>query len=314
MRLGLALLFVAFAHAHAFPTKPVRVIVAFPPGGVPDIVARTLMPKLGELWGQPVVVENRPGAGGTVAAMAVARATPDGSTLLVHSAGYAINAALSQTLPYDPQRDFVHVAPLASQAMLLVVSPAAAVRGVAELIAAAKARPGELAYGSAGIGSGGHFSAEKFRIAAGIEVLHVPYKGGADAINDTMAGRLSFTFNTITLALPYVNDGRLVALGVTGAARSSLLSAVPTLAEAALPGFEYTFWNGVWAPAGTPAAVCEQLARELAEIVATAEVRERLARLGADPMAMTPADFARFVRREIENAQRIVRVSGIKAQ
>src|SRR5204862_1536329 len=152
--------------AHAYPNKPVRVIVAFTPGGVTDIVARTLMPKLGELWGQPVLVENRPGAGGTVAAVAVARATPDGSTLLVHSAGYAINAALSQTLPYDPQRDFVHVAPLASQAMLLVVSPASSVRSVAELIAAAKARPGELAYGSAGIGSGGHFSAEKFRIAA----------------------------------------------------------------------------------------------------------------------------------------------------
>jgi tripartite-type tricarboxylate transporter receptor subunit TctC len=314
MRLALALLFVAFAQAHAFPTKPVRVIVAFTPGGVTDIVARTLMPKLGELWGQPVVVENRPGAGGTVAAMAVARATPDGSTLLVHSAGYAINAALSQTLPYDPQRDFVHVAPLASQAMLLVVSPASAVRSVAELIAAAKARPGELAYGSAGIGSGGHFSAEKFRIAAGIDVLHVPYKGGADAINDTMAGRLAFTFNTITLALPFIRDGRLIPLGVTSLERSNLLPETPTFAEGALPGFEFTFWNGLWAPAGTPAPIAEQIARDLAHVVALADVRERLSRLGAEPMAMTPSQFAKFVTREIENAERIARISGIKAQ
>src|SRR5438105_12749385 len=314
MRLTLALLFVAFAQAHAFPNKPVRVIVAFTPGGVTDIVARTLMPKLGELWGQPVVVENRPGAGGTVAAVAVARATPDGSTLLVHSAGYAINAALSQTLPYDPQRDFVHVAPLASQSMLLVVSPASSVRSVAELIAAAKARPGELAYGSAGIGSGGHFSAEKFRIAAGIDVLHVPYKGGADAINDTMAGRLAFTFNTITLALPYIRDGRLRVLAVTSPERSSLLPEVPTIAESGVPGFEFTFWNGLWAPARTPPAVVEKIAHDLAQIVATPDMRERLTRLGAEPMAMTSAEFARFVRTEVEIAERIVRSSGIKAQ
>jgi len=294
--------------------KPVRVIVAFTAGGVTDIIARTLMPKLGEHWGETVVVENRPGAGGSLAAQAVARAAPDRTTLLVHSAGYAINAAINPALPYDPQRDLVAVAPLASQAMVLVVNPAAGVRSVARFIAVAKARPGAFAYGSAGIGSGAHFSAEKFRIAAGIDVLHVPYKGGAEAINDTMAGRLAFTFNTITLALPYINDGRLIALGVTGAARSDLLPSVPTIAEAALPDFEYTFWNGVWAPAGTPVAIIEKIGRDLAEIVATPEVRERLARLGAEPMAMSPVDFARFVQDEIENAERIARVSGIKAQ
>jgi tripartite-type tricarboxylate transporter receptor subunit TctC len=314
VKLALLLAALVAAPLQAFPTKPVRVIVAFSAGGVTDIIARTLMPKLAERWGQPVVVENRPGAGGSLAAQLVARAPADGHTLLVHSSGYAINAALNSALPYDPQRDLVGVAPLASQAMVLVVAPASGLRSAGELIAAAKARPGALAYGSAGIGSGAHFSAEQFRIAAGIEVLHVPYKGGAEAINDTAAGRLSFTFNTITVALPYVNDGRLVALGVTGAARSSLLSAVPTLAEAALPGFEYTFWNGVWAPAGTPAGVSEQIARELAEIVATAEVHARLARLGAESMAMTPPEFARFVQREIQNAERVARASGIKAQ
>lgn len=314
MKLALLVLALVAAPLHAFPIKPVRVIVAFTPGGVTDIIARTLMPKLAERWGEPVVIENRPGAGGSLAAQAVAHAAPDGHTLLVHSSGYAINAALNPALPYDPHRDLVAIAPLASQAMVLVVSPASGWRSAGELIAAAKARPGAPAYGSAGIGSGAHFAAEQFRIAAGIEVLHVPYKGGAEAINDTAAGRLSFTFNTITVALPYVSDGRLVALGVTGARRSNLLPAVPTLAEAALPGFEYTFWNGLWAPAGTPAAICEQIGRELAAIVASAEVRERLARLGAEPMTMTPAEFAGFVKREIENAERIARVAGIKAQ
>jgi tripartite-type tricarboxylate transporter receptor subunit TctC len=314
MKVALFVLVAALSQAHAFPTKPVRVIVAFTPGGVTDIVARTLTAKLAERWGQPVVVENRPGAGGSLAAVAVARAPADGYTLLVHSSGYAVNAALNANLPYDPHKDFIAVAPLASQAMVLVVNPAAGFRSVAELISAGKSRPGALAYGSAGIGSGGHFSAEQFRIAAGIELLHVPYKGGADAINDTVAGRLALTFNTITLAVPYIRDGRLLALGVTSAERSSLLADVPTIAEAALPGFEFTFWNGLWAPAGTPAAIVEQIARDLRAAVAAADVRERFARLGADPMAMTPADFARFVQQEIDSAERIARISGIKAQ
>jgi tripartite-type tricarboxylate transporter receptor subunit TctC len=314
MKVALFVLLAALSQAHAFPTKPVRVIVAFTPGGVTDIVARTLTAKLAERWGQPVVVENRPGAGGSLAAVAVARAPADGYTLLVHSSGYAVNAALNANLPYDPHKDFIAVAPLASQAMVLVVNPAAGFRSVAELISAGKSRPGALAYGSAGIGSGGHFSAEQFRIAAGIELLHVPYKGGADAINDTVAGRLALTFNTITLAVPYIRDGRLLALGVTSAERSSLLADVPTIAEAALPGFEFTFWNGLWAPAGTPAAIVEQIARDLRAAVAAADVRERFARLGADPMTMTRADFARFVQQEIDSAERIARISGIKAQ
>ena len=314
MKLVLLLAALLIAPAHAFPDKPVRVIVAFTPGGVTDIVARTLAAKLAELWKQPVVVENRAGAGGSLAAVAVARASADGYTLLVHSSGYAVNAALNPALPYDPQRELVAVAPLASQAMVLVVNPAAGPKSVPELIAAAKAEPGALAYGSAGIGSGAHFSAEQFRIAAGIEALHVPYKGGAEAINDTAAGRLAFTFNTITLALPYIRDGRLLALGVTGLERSDLLPHVPTIAEAALPGFEFTFWNGLWAPAGTPAPLAEQIARDLGRAVTASDVRERFARLGAEPMTMTPPEFARFVQREIDNAERIARISGIKAQ
>jgi tripartite-type tricarboxylate transporter receptor subunit TctC len=314
MKLAALLLALCAATAHAFPAKPVRVIVAFTPGGVTDIIARTLMPKLADTWGQPVVIENRPGAGGSLAAQLVARATADGHTLLVHSSGYSINAALNPALPYDPRRDFIDVAPLASQAQVLVVNPASGIRSVAELIAAAKAKPGEVAYGSAGIGSGAHFNAEKFRLAAGIEVLHIPYKGGAEAINDTVAGRLAFTFNTVTLALPYIRDGRLVVLGVSSTKRSSLLPDVPTIAESAVPGFEFTFWNGLWAPSGTPPAVVEKIARDLAQVVATPEVRERLANLGAEPMVMTPVEFARFVRAETEAAERVVRMAGIKPQ
>ena len=307
------LLCAATAHAQ-YPSKPVRVIVAFSPGGVTDIIARTLMPKLSEMWGQPVVVENRAGAGGTLGAVAVARAPADGTVLLIHSSGYAINAAIQPSLPYDAQKDFIAVAHLGSQPQVLVVNPGSGIGSVAELIARAKAKPGEVTYGSAGIGSGAHFNAELFRHAAGIEVLHIPYKGGADAINDTAAGRLAFTFNTLTLALPFIRDGRVRVLAVSSARRTALLPEVPTLAESGVPGFEYTFWNGLWAPAGTPAAVAEKIARDLAQVMSMGDVRERLARLGAEPMAMTPAEFSRFVRVEIENAERIARISGIKAQ
>ena len=310
----LALLVVSPAQAQSYPAKPVHVLVGFSPGGVTDIIARTLMPKLAEVWGQPVLVENRPGAGGSVAALAVKNATPDGSVLLVHSSGYAINAALSSSLPYDPYKDFVAVAHLGSQPQVLVVNPASGYHSVRDLIAAAKARPGALTYGSAGIGSGGHFNAEKFRIAAGIEVLHVPYKGGVDAINDTAAGRLDFTFNTLTLALPFIHDGRVRVLGVTSSQRSKLLPDLPTIAESGVPGFEFTFWNGLWAPAATPAPVVEKIAHDVAQVMQSPDARERFARLGVENVMMNPAAFGRFVRDEIDNAERIARISGIKAQ
>jgi tripartite-type tricarboxylate transporter receptor subunit TctC len=315
VRLFILLMAMCALPAHAqYPTKPVRVIVAFTPGGVTDIIARTLMPKLSELWGQPVIVENRAGAGGSLGAIAVARAPADGSVLLVHSSGYAINAAINPALPYDPRKDFIDVAPLGSQPMVLVVNPASGVRSVGELIARARAKPGEVAYGSAGIGSGAHFNAEMFRIAAGIELLHVPYKGGAEAINDTAAGRLLFTFNTLTLALPYIRDNRVLVAGVSSAKRTALLPDVPTIAETALPGFEFIFWNGLWAPAGTPAPIAEKIARDLAQVMSMADVRERFARIGAEPMAMTPTEFSRYVRAEIDSAERIARISGIRAQ
>jgi tripartite-type tricarboxylate transporter receptor subunit TctC len=304
----------AGAAAQGYPSKPVRVIVPFSPGGVTDIIARTAAGKLAEIWGQAVVVENRPGAGGSLGAAVVARAPADGYVLLVHSSGYAINAAVNPNLPYDYKKDFVDIAPLGSQPMVLVVAPSSGIHSVGALIALAKAKPGQIAYGSAGIGSGAHFNGEKFRIAAGVDVLHVPYKGGADAINDTMAGRLTFTFNTVTLALPFIRDGRLVALGVSSRNRSELLPDAPPIAEAGIPGFEFTFWNGLWAPAGTPAAVLERINRDLMRVMDMPDVLDRFAKLGAEPMRMTPAEFARFVRSEIDDAARIAQQAGIKVQ
>jgi tripartite-type tricarboxylate transporter receptor subunit TctC len=292
----------------------VRVIVPFSPGGVTDIIARTAAAKLAESWGQPVVVENRPGAGGSLGAAVVARAPADGYMLLVHSSGYAINAAVNPSLPYDYRKDFVDVAPLGSQPMVLVVGPNSGIRSVADLLALARAKPGQIAYGSAGIGSGAHFNGEKFRIAAGVEVLHVPYKGGAEAINDTMAGRLTFTFNTVTLALPFIRDGRLMALGVSSRNRSPLLPGAPPIAQAGIPDFEFTFWNGLWAPAGTPAAIVERINRDVMRVMDMPEVLERFSKLGAEPMRMSPAQFTRFVRSEIEDSARIAQAAGIRAQ
>ena len=308
---GLA--FVSCLAAQTYPSKPVRVIVPFTPGGVTDIIARTHAAKLAELWGQGVVVENRPGAGGSLGAAVVARAPADGYLLLVHSSGYAINAAANPSLPYDYRKDFVDIAPLGSQPMVLVVSPSSNLKSVEALLKLAREKPGQVAYGSAGIGSGAHFNGEKFRIAAGVDLLHVPYKGGADAINDTMAGRLTFTFNTVTLALPFIRDGRLAALGVSSRSRSGLLPDAPPIAET-IPGFEFTFWNGLWAPAGTPAPVVERINRDLMRIMEMPDVLERFAKLGAEPMRMTQGEFARFVRAEIEDSARIAQAAGIKAQ
>ena len=312
--LAAALLLIAGSAFAQFPVKPVRVVVAFSPGGVTDIIARTVAGKLAELWSQPVVVENRPGAGGSIAAVAVARSPADGYTLLVHSSSYAINAALNPNLPYDSRKDLIDVSHLGSQPMLLVVSPASGIRTVQDLIAAAKAKPGALAYGSAGIGSGAHLNGEKFRIAAAVDVLHVPYKGGAEAINDTIAQRLGFTFNTITLALPHIRDGKLRALGVSSAQRSALLPDVPTIAESGVPGFEFTFWSGLWAPAGTPPQIVEQIGRDVVRAMAQPDVRQRFANLGAEPSDMTPAQFSRFVEREIADVARIGKASGIRLQ
>jgi len=302
------------AFGQAFPNKPVKVIVPFTPGSATDILGRTLGQKLSEQWGQPVIVENRAGAGGTIGAGIVAKSPPDGYTLMVHSSAHAVNASMYATLPYDTVKDFVDVATLGGQPNVLVVSPASGFKTVADLIAAAKKSPGALNYGSAGVGSGTHINAEKFKLAAGIDAVHIPYKGTPEAITDTMTGRVTYFFSPISAALPNIREGKLTALGVSTAKRSSALPDVPTIAESGLPAFDYNLWVGLWAPAGTPQDIVDKINADVAKVLAMPDVRERLAALGAEPMVMTPAEFRKFMRDEIDDAAKVVKAAGIKAQ
>jgi len=302
------------AFGQAFPSKPVKIVVPFTAGSATDILARTFGQKLSELWGQPVIVENRPGAGGTIGAGIVAKSPPDGYTLLVHSAAQAVNASIYPTLPYDTTKDFVEVATLGGQPNVLVVAPSTGFKTVADLIAAAKKSPGALNFGSAGTGSGTHINGEKFKLAAGIDVVHIPYKGTPEAITDTMTGRVTYFFSPISAALPNIREGKLVALGVSTAKRSSALPNVPTIAESGLPGFDYNLWVGMFAPAGTPADVVDRINADVAKVLQTPDARERLAALGAEAMVMTPAEFRKFMRDEIEDSAKVVKAAGIKVQ
>lgn len=321
MRLGRNLALVAagsclcgVAFAQSYPARPVRVIVPLAPGGGVDAVIRMVTPKLSESWGQPVTVENQVGAGGTVGSGVVAKSVADGYTLLVNSNAHVVSAALRTNLPYDPLKDFVPVAPLTSQAYVLVVGSGSGIKTVRELIDAAKLKPGELRFTSAGIGSGTHLMAEKLNVDAGVRLVHVPTAGASAANDEVIAGRITYWFSSITPALPHIRDGRLLVLGVSSAKRLSTMPELPTVAEAGVPGYDATLWYGVWAPAGTPGAVVDKISRALAHALAAPDVRERLAKLGAETMSMTPAEFARFVQSEAESVARIVKAAGINPQ
>jgi tripartite-type tricarboxylate transporter receptor subunit TctC len=315
-RFGIALCatVTTLAHGQGFPNKPVKIVVPFTAGSATDILARTAGQKLGELWGQPVVIDNRPGAGGTIGAAIVAKSPADGYTLLVHSAAQAVNASIYPNLPYDTTKDFVEVATLGGQPNVLVVAPATGFKSVADLIDAARKSPGTLNFGSAGTGSGTHVNGEKFKLAAGIDVTHIPYKGTPEALTDTMGGRVTYFFSPISAALPNVREGKLIALGVSTGKRASTLPNVPTIAEGGLAGFDYNLWIGMFAPAGTPAEVVDKINADVTRALQSAEVRERLAALGAEPMVMTPAEFRKFMREEIDDAAKVVKAAGIKVQ
>jgi tripartite-type tricarboxylate transporter receptor subunit TctC len=304
----------ALAGAQSWPTKPVKVIVPFTAGSATDILARTFGQKLQEFWGQPVVIENRPGAGGTIGAGVVAKSPADGYTLLVHSAAYAYNPSIYPELPYDTLKEFVEIAPLGGQPNVLVVAPSSGIKSVADLIAQAKQKPGQLNYGSAGTGSGTHINAEKFKLATKIDAVHVPYKGTPEALTDTMAGRVTYFFSPISAALPQVREGKLLALGVSSAQRSSTLKDVPTIAEAGVPGFDYNLWVGLFGPAGMPADLVDRINKDVERALQSAEIKERFANLGAEAMPMTPAQFKSFTRSEIDESSKIVKAAGIKAQ
>jgi len=302
------------AFGQTYPSKPVHVIVSFTAGSATDILARTYGQKLSEMWGQPVLVENRPGAGGSIAEGVVAKSPADGYTLLVNSAAQAYNPSIYSNLPFDTVKDFVDIAALGGQPNVLVVAPPAGVKSVTELIALAKQKPGQLNFGSAGTGSGTHINGEKFKLAAGIDVVHIPYKGTPEALTDTIAGRVTYFFSPISAALPFVRDGKLVALAVSTAKRSSALPNVPTVAESGLPGFDYSLWVGLFAPAGTAPGVIDKIAHDVSTVAQSPDVKERFATLGAEPMPMTPQEFTRFVQTEIDESAKVIKAAGIKVQ
>ncbi len=296
-----------------FPTKPVRVIIPFTPGSASDIVGRLVTRKLSELWGQPVIVDNRSGAGGSIGSAVVARATPDGYTLLVSTNAHAANPAIYKSLPYDTLKDFTNLAPLAGHANVFIVGPQS-FKTLADFLAAAKAKPGQLNFSSAGIGSATHLNLEKFKLEARVNVTHVPYKGTPEAIGDTIAGRVCCYFAPITAVVPFVQTGRAVALAVSTAKRAPLLPDVPTVAEAGVPGFDYSLWVGLWGPAGIPAKTANRINQDVNRALAAPDLRDQFVKLGADPMKMTLPEFTEFTRKQLEESQRIIKAGGIEPQ
>jgi tripartite-type tricarboxylate transporter receptor subunit TctC len=292
-------------------------IEPFGAGGGPDLLARALAPKLSGLWGQPVTVENIRGMGATAGPAQVAKSPGDGYTLLINTNAQAYSAVLLKGLPYDPLKDFIPIIPLTSQPYVLVAGKPAGVATVGELIAAAMAKPGELKFGSTGVGTGTHIGVESFNHAAGIRALHVPPLPG-DAIVDTIAsaiaGRFTYHLVPISLALPHIRDGTLVALGVSTARRSTLLPEVPTIAQAGVPGYDFPIWYGIWVPAATPAGMVDRLAKDIARVLAGQDLRDWVATHGGQPMSMTQPEFARFVQSERERAERILNAAGIRPQ
>jgi tripartite-type tricarboxylate transporter receptor subunit TctC len=287
-------------------------IVAFTAGSETDYLARIVSQKLSERWGQQVVVENRPGAGGVLASGLVAAAPGDGYTLITHSMAHAIAPAIHLKLPYDTLRDFAAVSQIAGVPNVLVVAPGQGMNSVKDLLALARQRPGQLTFGSAGIGSGMHINGEQFRLAANIDTVHVAYKGGPEALTDLLGGRISYVFSPIGIALPLIKDNKLLALGVTPAARSPALPDVPTIAEAGVPGFEFDTWYGIFAPGTTPRALVNQISADVGRVVKLPDVQERFATRGAVPKPSTPEEFERFVRAEMEKLAKIIKAAGVK--
>lgn len=309
--LGLA---AAPACGQNYPARPLRFVVPSAPGGGTDITARIVAPKLSEFLGQQVVVENRAGAGTMIGGEVVARAAPDGYTLLVGISTLAINPAMYKKVPYDALKDFAPITQLVTLSNILVTHPSLPTRTVKELIAFAKVRSGQIHYASAGVGTNPHLSVELFLSMAGLKMIHVPYKGSGQGIVDVVAGHVPVMMPSILTGLPHAKNGRLRALGVTGAKRAGSAPAVPTIAEAGVPGYEATQWFGVLAPAGTPREIVTRLHTEIVRALQSADVRERLAGDGADPVGSSPEEFAVFLRAETAKWAKVVRNAGIQPE
>ena len=302
------------AFAQSYPTKPVHVIISFTPGSSTDIVGRIVMQKLSEIWGQPVIPENRSGAGGSIGTAVVAKAPADGYTLLVDSNAHTVTPSIYAKLPYDVEKDFVDIAPLASQPNVLIVNSESSIKTLMDLVNAAKAKPGAINWGHAGVGSGTHLNTEKFVAAAKISVTQIPFKGTPEVIQAMLSGSVDCYWAPISAAIPHIKGGRVRPLAVSSPKRNSLLPDVPTTGEAGVQGADAPLWFGLWAPAGTPANIVAKISADTRKALADPGVRERLSNLGNDTMDMSPQDFARFVRSEVDEYARVIKAAGIKPQ
>jgi tripartite-type tricarboxylate transporter receptor subunit TctC len=301
------------ARAQDYPSKPIRAVIPFGAGSATDVIPRVVFEELAHRLGQSIIVDNRGGAGSTIGTALVAKAAPDGHTLLATSSAYTITPALYPSLPYDAGRDLVPVGTIGSSPNILVISPDKGLKTLVEFVAAAKAKPGSFTFASVGVGSAVHLSAERFRAAAGYEAVHVPFRGGAEALTEVMAGRVDYYFCPISTAMPFIRDGRLLGLAASSPQRASALPTVPTTLEAGYPDSDFTVWIGVFAPRGTPATVVDKLNREITAAAQTPSVRMRLAALGVEPMVLSPAAFSAQVRSELERYGAFVRAAGMKA-
>ncbi len=301
------------ALAQSYPSKPIRVIVPFPPGGTTDILARALGIHLTKAWGQPVPIENRPGAGGNIGADLVAKSPPDGYTLIMGTVGtHAINMSLYSRMPYDTVKDFAPITLVASVPNVLVVHPSMPVKTVRDLIELAKSKPGQINFASSGNGTSIHLAGELFKTMAGVSMVHVPYKGSAPAVADLLGGQVSLMFDNMPSSLPHIKAGKLRGIAVTSARRSPATPELPTIAEAALPGYEASSWFGMLAPAGTPKEIVGKLNHTIVASLQTPEMKERLSSQGAEPVGNTPEEFAAYIQAEIAKWAKVVKASGAK--
>jgi tripartite-type tricarboxylate transporter receptor subunit TctC len=302
------------AFAQSYPSKPIRIVVPYPPGGFNDTLGRTLAAKFQEAWGEPVIVENKPGANTVIGSDYVAKSQPDGYSLLIVAFPFAVTPSLLKAMPYDTLKDFQPVILAATSPNLLVVNPQVPIHTVKELIAAAKAKPQSLSYASTGNGSSNHISMELFKSLAGVDIVHIPYKGSAPAVTDLLGGQVQVMFDNVPNVLPHVKAGKLRALAVSGAKRTPLAPDVPTVAEAGVPGYELTVWFGLVAPAGTPRDIVQKLNAESLRILAMPDVRERFLAQGVEPQGSTPEQFADHIRSQMAKWSKVVRDAGVKAE
>jgi tripartite-type tricarboxylate transporter receptor subunit TctC len=309
---GAALASSADALSQTYPSKPVRVIVPLAAGGPTDVLARTISQNLGEAWGQVMLIDNRPGANTNIGTAAVAKSPADGYTLLLTVNNLTINPSFYQNLPFDPLKDFSPISLFATSPLILVVHPSVAARSVKELIALAKARPGDLLFGSPGNGSAPHLAGELLNTLAGVKMVHVPYKGITGAVSDLIGGQLAVMFPGSPIALPQAKAGKLRALATTGSKRSPAVPDLPTIAEAALPKYEVSLWYGLLAPANTPQPIVQRLHAELTRIIALPTIRQQWAALGAEPVSTTPEQFAAFLKNDVVKWEKVIRDSGAK--